>query len=356
MANGVRNHLLLYFNLGYALLIVYASLYPLTGWHDSGGDPLSFVTASWPRYWTTFDLVTNALAYLPFGLVCAAALRTRLTPLAASIAAVMLGAGLSFTMEMTQNYLPSRIPSNLDLACNTAGSLLGAMVGASWGRLVLGERHFALWQGHVITHGYGADLGVLLMAAWLMTQLSPDTLLFGVGDLRQMLELPPVQSFEPERFVGMETAVAASGLLAAALIASLMLHRRRRLLTLLLLLFALMTKALAYALIAGPAAALTWLTPGNSQGIGIGLALWLGASFLAPALQRATAALALLFATVMVNAAPENPYLNNMAQLWHSGQFLNFNGLTRLLCSLWPFLALPWLMIYRPENVNDRHF
>jgi VanZ family protein len=356
VANGERNHLLLYLNLGYALLIVYASLYPLTGWHDSGADPLIFVTASWPRYWTTFDLVTNALAYLPFGFLCAAALRTRLTPLAASIAAVVLGAGLSFTMEMTQNYLPSRIPSNLDLACNTAGSLLGAMVGASWGRLVLGERHFALWQGHVITHGYGADLGVLLMAAWLMTQLSPDTLLFGVGDLRQMLELPPVQTFEPERFVDMETAVAASGLLAAALVASLMLYRRRRRLTLLLVLSALMIKALAHALIAGPSAALAWLTPGNSQGIALGLGLWWGASFLAPPLQRATAALALLFATVRVNAAPENPYLHNMAQLWQSGQFLNFNGLTRLICSLWPFLALPWLMIYRPENPHDRHF
>jgi hypothetical protein len=31
------------------------------------------------------------------------------------------------------------------------------------------------------------------MAAWLMTQLSPDILLFGTGDLRQMLDLPPVQ-------------------------------------------------------------------------------------------------------------------------------------------------------------------
>ncbi|MBI5109355.1 MAG: VanZ family protein [Rhodocyclales bacterium] len=356
MANGVRNHLLLYLNLGYALLIVYASLYPLTGWHDSGGDPLSFVSAPWPRYFTAFDLATNVLAYLPFGFLCAAALRGRLTPLAAGLIAAALGAGLSLALELTQNYLPSRVPSNLDFACNAAGALLGAMLGAGWGRLVLGERHLALWQGHVITQAYGADLGVLLMAAWLMTQLSPDTLLFGVGDLRQMLDLPPVQTFEPERFVGMETAVAASGLLAATLIASLLLRRRRRLLPLLLLLLALTTKTLAYALIAGPAAALTWLTPGNSQGIGIGLALWLGASFLTPALQRATAALALLFATVMVNAAPENPYLNNMAQLWHSGQFLNFNGLTRLICSLWPFLALPWLMIYRPENPHDRHF
>jgi hypothetical protein len=41
-----------------------------------------------------------------------------------------------------------------------------------------------------------------------------------------------------------------------------------------------------------------------------------------------------------------------MLQIWNPGQFLNFNGLTRLISSLWPFLALPWLMIYRPRK-ND---
>jgi len=34
----------------YLLLIVYASLYPLTGWRDSGDDPVSFLGAGWPRY------------------------------------------------------------------------------------------------------------------------------------------------------------------------------------------------------------------------------------------------------------------------------------------------------------------
>jgi hypothetical protein len=46
MGKDARNHLLLYLNLGYALLIVYASLYPLTGWHDSGSNPLDFLGAS----------------------------------------------------------------------------------------------------------------------------------------------------------------------------------------------------------------------------------------------------------------------------------------------------------------------
>jgi hypothetical protein len=105
----------------------------------------------------------------------------------------------------------------------------------------------------------------------------------------------------------------------------------------------------------GPAAALGWITPGNSLGLGIGLALWWSATFLGAPLQRAVAALALLLATVMVNVAPENPYLHNMLQIWNPGQFLNFNGLTRLVSSLWPFLALPWLMTYRPRK-NDSHY
>jgi hypothetical protein len=99
-----------------------------------------------------------------------------------------------------------------------------------------------------------------------------------------------------------------------------------------------------------------WVTPGNSAGMAIGLALWWAASWLVFPLQRAVAALALLFATVMVNVAPENPYLHNMQHIWNPGQFLNFNGLTRLICSLWPFLALPWLMIYRPERHDALHY
>jgi len=161
-----------------------------------------------------------------------------------------------------------------------------------------------------------------------------------------------VQPFLPERFVNLEAAIAAAGLLAAGLVVTLLLRRNARLLTGSLLLAALLIKTLAHALLMGPAAALAWITPGNSIGLAAGLGLWWAASFLVFPLQRAAAALALLFATVMVNVAPENPYLHNMLQIWNPGQFLNFNGLTRLICSLWPFLALPWLMIYRPEPIN----
>lgn len=349
MRNSAPSHLAFYLTGGYLLLIVYASLYPLTGWRDSGGNPLSFLGARWPRYWTGFDLATNVIAYLPFGFFGTAALRRRLAPLPAWLVASLCGSGLSFSMELLQNYLPSRVSSNVDLGFNAAGAMLGGLLGVLGGTRALDDARIARWRARTLTRGYGADMGLLLVAAWLITQLSPETLLFGSGNLRRMLELPPVQPFLAERFVNLETLIAAAGLLAAGLIVTLLLRRHARLIAGGLLLAAVSIKILAHALLMGPAAALAWITPGNSAGLALGLALWWSASFLAPSLQRAVAALALLLATVMVNVAPENPYLLNTLQIWNPGQFLNFNGLTRLICSLWPFLALPWLMIYRPE-------
>jgi VanZ family protein len=350
VANGARTHLTLYLTGSYLLLIIYASLYPLAGWHDSGGNPLGFLGATWPRYSTGFDLTINVIAYLPFGFLCAAALRRHLAPLPAWLLAVMVGGALSLVMELLQNYLPNRVPSNLDLACNAAGTLLGGWIGARWGGYLLDQGRLARWRRQTVMNGYGADVGVLLVAAWLITQLSPESLLFGNGNLRQMLDLPPVQPFQAELFVGVETGIAAAGLLAAGLIITLLLRRHARLLTLGLLLAAVLIKTATHAVLMGPATAVAWVTPGNGVGMAIGLALWGGASFLAFPLQRAVAALALLFATVMVNVAPENPYLQNMLHIWNPGQFLNFNGLTRLISSLWPFLVLPWLMIYRPNR------
>ncbi len=355
MVNGTRTHLTLYLTGGYLLLIVYASLYPLAGWRDSGGNPLVFLTAAWPRYYTGFDLATNVAVYLPFGFLCAAALRRHLPGIPAWLLTTLLGSAVSLSLELLQNYLPDRVPSNLDLACNATGTLFGAWLGASKGGYLLDEGRLAEWRRRTLMRGYGVDMGVLLVAAWLLTQLSPESLLFGSGNLRLMLDLPPVQPFLAERFISVEATIAAAGLLAAGLVVTLLLRRHARPLTIGLLLFAVLVKAATHGVLMGQPAALAWITPGNSTGMAIGLALWWSATFLGIELQRAVAALALLFATVMVNVAPENPYLLNALHIWNPGQFLNFNGLTRLISSLWPFLALPWLMSYRPRQ-NDTDY
>jgi hypothetical protein len=188
--------------------------------------------------------------------------------------------------------------------------------------------------------GRGADFGVLLVGLWLLTQLSP-----GIAAVRQRRPAPTARpaagaAYSAEALRRPETLIAAAGLLAAGLVGwSLLLRAPRTLLTLLLL--APLVKRPSPCGADGAGAALGWITPGNSLGSAAALPLWWSATFLGRRWQRAVAALALLLATVMVNVAPENPYLHRMLQIWNPGQFLNFNGLTRLVSSLWPFLPCP---------------
>lgn len=51
----------------YAALIVYASLYPFGEWRTQGISPFAFLLAPLPRYWTGFDVLSNALGYGPLG-------------------------------------------------------------------------------------------------------------------------------------------------------------------------------------------------------------------------------------------------------------------------------------------------
>ncbi|MGD9952692.1 MAG: teicoplanin resistance protein VanZ, partial [Burkholderiales bacterium] len=51
----------------YTLLVVYASLYPLTGWRDHGALPFEFLAAPWPRYVVAFDVAADVLGYAVLG-------------------------------------------------------------------------------------------------------------------------------------------------------------------------------------------------------------------------------------------------------------------------------------------------
>ena len=62
-------------------------------------------------------------------------------------------------------------------------------------------------------------------------------------------------------------------------------------------------------------------------------------------LRHVAAGVALMAGTVLVNLAPPNPYSAVAFSVWQQGHFLNFNGLTRLVATLWPFLTLPYLML-----------
>lgn len=340
-----------YLAVAYTLLALYASLYPFAGWRDSGIDPLAFLAAGWPRYFTSFDLVANALAYLPLGFLWVTVLGARLPAPVAFLLATVGGGLFSFSIEWAQNFLPSRVPSNLDLASNAFGMLVGALGGLRWGSHLLDGGRLHAWREYRFLGGTAGDRGLLLLALWLLTQLNPETILFGNGNLRSLLGLPSAFDFDAGHFLELEMATVAAHTLAIGLIASLLAANHPALLPVAVLGTAMLVKSLALLLLMkGVLLApwgFAWLTPGTFSGLMLGCVLWMGTLNLKYAERQALAAMALMLATVLVNLMPDNPYFEHSLRDWRQGHFLNFNGLTRLLSSLWPFLALPWLMLLR---------
>ena len=341
--------LALYSAVAYTLLAVYASLYPFSGWRDTGAPLTAYLTGGWPRYTTAFDIALNVAAYAPLGFIWVPALRSRLPAAAAVVLAIVIGSALSLAMETSQNFLPSRIASNLDLGCNVLGTVLGALAGARWGAALLDGGLLHDLRHRLFQAGRLADAGLVLLWLWLLTQFNPDILLFGNGDLRDLLEVETPWSYSAATFAQLETGVVATHALAVLLSVGV-LSPAVRWLPAAFLAAALAAKTFAFMLLTNSLDGFDWMTPGSSAGLALGAAAWLVASLLPVRFQQALAALALLLAVVLVNLAPENPYLANTWQTWNPGQFLNFHGLTRLLSSLWPFLALPWLMLFRPRT------
>lgn len=334
-----------YLALAWCGLVVYGSLHPFAGWRDTGISPFAFLEGGWPRYWTAFDLLANVAVYLPLGFFSTLALHRVPGRLSAPLLAVLLAAGVSCGLESLQTWLPSRVPSNLDLACNSLGGLLGAL----WAHAV-GPRVFAriaALEHRLIAPVPHAELGLTLLGLWLLVPLSPETLLFGAGDLRQSLGLAGAVPFAAESFVLIEASITAFNAIAVGLIVRQLTARLpwAYLFVALFLLLGLIVRTLATAILITPAEALAWLTPGAQMGL-LFAGLFLAIAIALPATPRLMlAALALMAGCVLVNLSPPNPYSMAALATWRQGHFLNFNGLTRLVGTLWPFLTLPFLLL-----------
>lgn len=334
-----------YLALAWCGLIVYGSLHPFSGWRDTGISPFAFLDGGWPRYWTAFDLLANVAVYLPLGFLLTLALSRLPGRFSAPLLAVLLSGGISCGLEAIQTWLPSRVPSNLDLACNTVGGLVGAI----WAQAV-GPRTFsrlAVLENRLIAPIPHAELGLTLLGLWLLVPLSPETLLFGAGDLRHLLGLTGAVPFAAESFVVIEASVTALNAIAVGLIVRQLTAKTAwsYLVVPLFLLLGLIVRTLAAAILIAPGEALAWRTPGAEIGL-LAALLFLSVALVLPStLRLMLCVLALMAATVLVNLAPPNPYSLAALATWRQGHFLNFNGLTRLVSTLWPFLTLPFLML-----------
>ncbi len=330
----------------YALLVVYASLHPFSGWRAPGVGALEWLTAAAPRYITAFDVGANIVGYMPLGFLAVLALYPWARRGPAVVVAVVSAALVSLVLESLQVYLPSRIASNVDLASNTAGGLLGALIGMAATRMLVREHGLHRLRDRTFRAGGAIDFGLVLLGLWMFSQLNPESLLFGNGDLRDLFQLPDGLHRPAEVFIRFEAAVAAANVVAVGLLTATLVERGQptRLVLMLVLLASLAARALAFALLLNPQEALLWVTPGAQIGVAIGVAVVLLAVALPRPARLALCGLALMAATAIVNFAPGNPYLLASLAVWPQGQFLHFNGLTRLVSAAWPFTALAYLI------------
>jgi len=340
-----------YLFVAYALLVVYASLHPFSGWRDQGLPPFAFLTARFPRPFHPFDMVANFVGYVPLGFLAVLALHPLLRGRAAVLLVALFALLSSFALESLQLYLPARASSNLDLLANAAGGVFGALAAAA-SRQLLHHQGLHAFRDRLFLPGGRVDLGLVLLGLWLLTQLNPSTLLFGTGDLREWFRPPPGKLYPAELFVRVEAGVAAANALAVGLMASCLIApgQPKRLVVLALVGAGLCVHSFAFGLLVSSQDILSWLTPGALFGVATALALLLIAPGLPRTVQLALSGLTLLAATALVNLAPANPYMTATLSLWQQGQYFNFNGATRTVSAIWPFAAMFYVVLLAAER------
>lgn len=357
----------------FAALIVYASLYPFTGWRWPPGGVHDLLALPWPRVRLPFDESANLLGYLPLGaLLAGALLRSGGRPGPAFALGAALPALLSLGLEVTQGLLPQRVPSLKDLALNTTGALLGALLAVGLAASGAVERWQRLRERWFVRQSAAA---LVLMLLWPLGLLFPQSVPLGLGqvgdELRGWIDavlagtpwagdasrwLP---SFKPDGALSpaAEGLAIALGLLAPCLVAFAATRggKGRLLWVAGALGLAVGVTSLATALNFGPAHAFAWLAPATLAGLLAGALLALAC---VPLKRRLAAGLGLVVLTAhiaLVAQAPSDPYYAASLQAWEQGRFIRFHGVAQWIGWFWPYAAGLWLLLRLGARDDEGH-
>ena len=339
------SRLVAYLTVAYLLLVVYASLYPFADWRVPNDDATHFLLAGWPPYIVASDVVLNVLAYAPLGLLLTLMWMGRVPRWAAVALGVVGALLLSLLLEYAQAYLPTRISSNVDVLTNSIGAFWGAAVAYVWGErwLLSGELH-RLRERH-FRPGGRTDFAFVLLTLWLVTQLNAEIWLFGNGNLRHFLPADFGVRYTADAYLLLEAGVAALNFAGVAFLIGAIARSfaAAAVSVTALMLTALMLKTIASMALFIPGNPGLWLTPGSVLGMVAGVMLWLPLAQLSAVNAMRAAVICFAAGVVLVNLAPENPYLVAALQVLQSGQFLRFNSMVGLLSSWWSFLVFAYL-------------
>lgn len=342
------SRLAVFFGVLYSALVVGVSLYPFQNWRIPPDDFAEFLFYEWPRYFTSFDISINILAYIPLGIATALISRQRLPLGLWLISPLVVGFSFSLLMELIQQYLPERIPSKLDLSCNTLGSVLGGFF-----ILLLQQqgwwRRLHLWRDFWFYNGTLADFGFAVVGLWFFSQMDPAIPLFGVVVRPQGLPQPfisPIQ--DPALFlILLESIGAFLHLVGVGWLVATVPRRSRHGLPLILIFIglALFIKLLFAGMLLIPNAFFEWVNPAVGGGWIAGLVLFYLLRNLKRIWQTLLAMLALTGSIVVGFLWPlhANPMGDLELFKWSFGQLGHFKGLVSLVSVAWPYLALIYL-------------
>jgi VanZ family protein len=349
--------------LAYALLVLYASLYPFVGWRWPPGQHLATLALLPKTNWLlSFDITSNLLGYLPLGLLLMLALRRSGAHAGlALLLAVALPSALSYACEVLQHFVPGRVPAREDWLMNTAGALSGALLAGLLHALGLVDVWHALRSRWFVRDSAGA---LALLALWPVGLLFPAPLPLGLGQVAERLrealaqalaDVPWAETLEallatpapaavPLRPLA-EALIIALGLLAPCMVAYAVMPAGWRRLAIAAGALALGVggMTLSTALNFGPSHALGWLAPAALPGLGLGVLLALMAAALPRRMVAGAGLVALTGLVVGVAQAPADPYFAQSLQAWEQGRFVRFHGLAQWVGWLWPYIAMAWL-------------
>ncbi len=339
------------------VLILGAGLAPWSGWRDLGLSPLAFLTAPVPRHLTYFDLAINVLAFMPLGAAGVLALHPQMRGFKAVVRSGGVAVLLSATIEGLQTYLPGRISSNIDVLTNSLGAFLGAALVAPHSTAWVFHGPLARWRHQWFA--VNATVPLLVVALWPLAQMAPTAMLFGQGEMREMLgslaalfDLPwppvPQEAFGPAEFVLAEAVVVSAGLFSAGLAATSLMHDSapRWLLLGLLISGALLLRTVAWGVQFGAEHATLWLTPGAIGGLLLGTLALAVAAAGPPRVLGAVALLSLLVLVATTNAVPANPFFNEWIGTWRPGQLRHLAALTQWVSTAWPYVLFAALLVH----------
>lgn len=335
----------------YTSLIIYASLFPFTGWCVPQDDVLAWLAFKLPQHISKSDLLVNVLAYIPLGLFWAKLFLTGEAWLGPLYLAAFIGCGTSFSMEALQAFLPARVSSVTDLAANSAGTLTGALLALFFRSQVITWAGLGTWRKNHLLPGMLCQVGMAVIACWALSQLAPFFPTLDIGELKNAIKPLWYTINDLSRFDGLkanEYACSIAGLAIVALTTAKDQSRSRVLRYFVMFAGIILCSKIFFT---GRQLSLEALT-----GLALGSAL-AGVLARLPRTWQCYAGLALLIAGFVIMETKAGPTATPSPPFnWipFRGQLSNeLNGFETILEGAWPFAGLSYLsMILLKENAT----